>query len=167
MDAYPGLGAQKVLQSFPKFSYQFLTSKEEILLLIKGVSCVHSTLCAWLHPFQHHCEEGKSIIPILQVRHLRLRDVKYSDQCHTAFLQDWGDCARLDTPSSLCLCFFLSLSFFLLLFIYLFGCASSCLQQAGSLIFVAVCEIFGLQHVGSSSLTRNQTQGPCIGSMES
>ena len=80
VDACPGLGPWKVLQSFPKSSYQLLTPKEEILLLIKGLSCVNSTLCALLHPFQHHREEGKSIIPILQVRQLRLKDVKDSDQ---------------------------------------------------------------------------------------
>ena len=114
VDACPGLGPWKVLQSFPKSSCQLLTPKEEILLLIKGLSCVNSTL---VHPFQHHREEGKSIIPILQVRQLRLRDVKDSDQCHTALLQGWGECARLDTPSSLYLYFSLSLSF--LLFIYL------------------------------------------------
>ena len=39
---------------------------------------------------------------------------------------------------------------FFLIFIYLFGCARS-----------------SLQHVGSSSLTRVPTQGPCIGSTES
>ena len=95
-----------------------LTPKEEILLLIKGaLSCVNSTLCVWLHPSS--CEEGKSIILILQVRCLRLRDVKYSDQCHTAFLQDWGECARLDTPSSLYLYFSLSFFFFYYLLIYL------------------------------------------------
>ena len=40
--------------------------------------------------------------------------------------------------------------FFLLILIYLFGCAGS-----------------WLQHVGSSPLTRDQTQAPCIGSTES
>ena len=92
--------------------------QKEILLLIKGaLSCVNSTLCVWLHPSS--CEEGKSIILILQVRCLRLRDVKYSDQCHTAFLQDWGECARLDTPSSLYLYFSLSFFFVYYLLIYL------------------------------------------------
>ena len=39
-----------------------------------------------------------------------------------------------------------------------FGWAGSQLRQAGSLIF--------MWHVGSSSLTRGQTQVPCIGSMK-
>ena len=34
-------------------------------------------------------------------------------------------------------------------------------------VLVAVCGIFQVQYMGSSSLTRKQTQAPCIGSTES
>ena len=57
------------------------------------------------------------------------------------------------------------MDFFFLIFIYLFDCAGS---------LVAACGLFQLQHVnfhlqqvGSSSLVRDQTRVPCIGSPES
>ena len=34
-------------------------------------------------------------------------------------------------------------------------------------IIVAACDLLMLQHEGSSSLTRDQTQAPCIGNTES
>ena len=61
--------------------------------------------------------------------------------------------------------------FYKYLFIYLFGCAGSQLRHAGSFS----CGMWDhylqhansqLQHVRSSSLTRNRTQTPCIGSTE-
>ena len=57
------------------------------------------------------------------------------------------------------------MDFFFLIFIYLFDCAGS---------LVAACGLFQLQHVnfhlqqvGSSSLVRDRTWVPCIGSPES
>ena len=47
----------------------------------------------------------------------------------------------------------------------LFGCAGSWLRRAGS--FQLWHAHSWLEHVASSSLTRDQTQGPCIGSTES
>ena len=43
--------------------------------------------------------------------------------------------------------------------IYLLG------WHMGSSLFIAACAILYLQHVGSSSLTRNQTWAPCIQNM--
>ena len=61
-----------------------------------------------------------------------------------------------------------------LLNVYLLGCTRSQLQHVGSsiifasfLIFIAACGIFQSQPAGSSSLTRDQTQAPCIGNRES
>ena len=59
------------------------------------------------------------------------------------------------------------------LFIYLFGCTGSQLWQVGSLVVapgLLSCGIRTLScgmHVGSSSLTRDRTRAPCIGSAES
>ena len=53
---------------------------------------------------------------------------------------------------------------FFLMFIYLFGCTRSSLRHAGS--SVVVYEL-SLWHVGSSSLTRDRTCNPCVGSIES
>lgn len=49
--------------------------------------------------------EGKSVVTILQIRKLGLRDVQFLDQCHTVFLQTWRDYARSDIPSSIALVF--------------------------------------------------------------
>ena len=57
--------------------------------------------------------------------------------------------------------------------INLFGCAGSSLQQVGSLVAARGLLSCGMRtlscgmHVGSSSLTRDQTQVPCIVSAES
>ena len=62
---------------------------------------------------------------------------------------------------------------FLKYFICLFGCEGSQLQQAGSLVVACGSLSCGMRtlscgmHVGSSSLTSDRTQGPCIGCMES
>ena len=59
------------------------------------------------------------------------------------------------------------LSFFLKN-IYLFGCAGSQLWHMGSLLLLVVAHgIFQLQRAGSSSLTRDRTWAPCVGSTES
>ena len=52
-----------------------------------------------------------------------------------------------------------------LLFIGLSDFAGSSLRHRGS--FVAECRMFQLQHLGSSSLTRDWTRAPCVGSSES
>ena len=49
---------------------------------------------------------------------------------------------------------------------YLFGCTRSKLRLAGSL--VVACQLLSCgMHVGSSCLTRDRTQAPCIGCVES
>ena len=52
---------------------------------------------------------------------------------------------------------------------YKFGCVQYYLQQAGYLIFIAACVRANseLQHVEPSSLTSDQAQGPCTGSVDS
>ena len=55
---------------------------------------------------------------------------------------------------------------YFLIFIYLFGCVGSLLQHVGSLD--VACRLFSCgMHVGSSSWTRDRTQAPCSGSLES
>ena len=68
-----------------------------------------------------------------------------------------SECRLIDDDGNGCLTFEVSNSaacylsgFFLNVYFYLFGCTGS-----------------WLNHVGSSSLTRDQTWGPCIGSAES
>ena len=72
-----------------------------------------------------------------------------------------SDSANTTAPTdSSCLYFFL-------IFIYLFGCTGSSLQQVGSLVAARQLFSCGMQtlscgmHVGSSSLTRDQT--PALG----
>ena len=53
-------------------------------------------------------------------------------------------------------------SFFFSIFIYLFGCTRSLLHHGGS-FFLSFFFFSQLQHVGSSSLTRDWTQAPALG----
>ena len=68
---------------------------------------------------------------------------------------------------------FLSGVFIFFLFSYLVSCTRLQLQQAGSLVAARGLLSCGMRtlscgmHVGSSSLTRDQTWTPCIGSVES
>ena len=52
------------------------------------------------------------------------------------------------------------------LFPYLFDCAKPQLRHVESSLFTVAHGILQLHHVGCSSLTRDWTQAPCIGSLE-
>ena len=64
--------------------------------------------------------------------------------------------------------------FYIFILIYSLGCAGPLLLYVRASVFVAVCGNFQLHHsnpqlwhVGFSSLARDGTWAPCIGSMES
>ena len=64
----------------------------------------------------------------------------------------------------------LSVPFFKKIFIWLrrvFSCSTRDLRCGVWDLWVAACRIFRLQNAGSSSLTRDRTWAPCIGSTES
>lgn len=105
MDVCPGLGAEDPEGAFPKSSLSTFPHREEIIRKEEGYAVFIESHASW-----HHCEEGKSITLILQMRKLRL-EVEHVGQGPTPLLQSLilqaeGERARSELPLPHSTCIF-------------------------------------------------------------